>query len=115
MRFILCKRSKHEVANHSLHGSGETGESLATSGGGKNGSGDARQELGLARQEECSKCPIGKFCPGGASRPQPCGAASFYCPEPGLPRPVVVEPGHMSTPEAAAEEERTGQAPCKAG
>ena len=60
----------------------------------------------------CRSCPAGFSCSDG--RRSACGGAHFCCP-PGSASPVPVAVGHFSTPLAAPESQRTGQARCEEG
>ena len=72
--------------------------------------------LGLSKASDCIAVSPGYWtrCPGSIE-PIPCGGAPFFCPGNGSSRPLAVDSGYISTPEAAPPTVRTGQAPCPAG
>lgn len=72
--------------------------------------------LGLSKPSDCIAVSPGYWtrCPG-STEPIECGGAPFFCPGNGSSRPLAVDSGYISTPEAAPPTVRTGQAPCPAG
>jgi hypothetical protein len=63
-------------------------------------------------------CPAGAVCDAGTALNEwaPCGGASVYCPEGSSSATRMTAPaGYYTTPVAAADDARTGAAPCEAG
>ena len=70
---------------------------------------------GLSQATSCTAVSPGYWASPGSAAPIACGGAPFFCAGTRSARPLVVDVGYMSTPEAISPTLRTSQAPCPAG